>query len=582
MGEFALNREFDSSSSTASISAVAPVADAKGQLAHPEHIAQSERLERKLYQVCDNVWCMVGNGLSNQSFVEGPEGLICIDTGECVEEMQSALDEVRKFTQAPIVACLYTHFHYVNGTTALFGELAKGQSADSLPVYGHNGIAGNIARYGGEVGPRITRGLVSQFAISLPTEGADGSVNVGLGKFFRNSDHAPFTPGHVPVTHGFDNNLTATIAGLQVEFSHAPSDANDSVTIWFPFLGVCINNLVWPALFNVFAIRGEEYRDPRLLLAGLDDMSELGADYLLCAHGPPLSGKDEIAEVIIDYHDSIQLLWDQTVRGVNKGLSLDELTRFVQLPERFNRTYFTRQYYGLVEHHVKQIHAGLFGWFDEDVANLFPLAPKDRAGRIVEGFGGAEKVLSMMDSAMEQEDYRWALELGSWLEKATEDQKYRDALANVVRIIGRHTSSANIRNWCLTKALELEGTLNLDRFRQHRFRVAEVLEKPPVTFVKVLRVLLDPARAAELDTELRWKFDDGSSTGPKIRRGVAIPTDGSTAGLQIDLSHRTWANILGGKLTLATAMAEGEIRITGNEAEIETFFGAFDHPSFKG
>ena len=65
-----MSREFNSTSSTASISAVTPVADVKGQIAHSEHIAHSERLERKLYQVRENVWCMVGNGLSNQSFVE--------------------------------------------------------------------------------------------------------------------------------------------------------------------------------------------------------------------------------------------------------------------------------------------------------------------------------------------------------------------------------------------------------------------------------------------------------------------------------------------------------------------------------
>ena len=576
-----MNREFDPTSSTASISSVEPVIAGNGQVAHPDHIAQSERLERKLYQVRDNVWCMVGNGLSNQTFIEGPEGLICIDTGECTEEMQSALDEVRKFTQTPVVACLYTHFHYVNGTTALLSELADDIDVDSLPIYGHSGIAGNIARYGGEVGPRITRGMVHQFAISMPTEGEDGCVNVGLGKFFRNSDHAPFTHGHIPVNNTFDGYMSATIAGLRVEFTHAPSDADDSATIWFPELKVCINNLVWPALFNVFAIRGEEYRDPRLLLDGLDHMSELGADYLLCAHGPPLSGKDEIAEVIVDYRDSIQLLWDQTVRGVNKGLSLDELTRFVQLPERFNRTYFTRQYYGLVEHHVKQIHAGLFGWFDEDVANLFPLAPKDRASKIVEGFGGPVKIQSMIEEAMAAADYRWALELASWLEKSADSQTHRSILASVVRTVGQRTTSANIRNWCLTKALELEGAIDLSRFRQHRFRVGEILAKPPAAFVKVLRVLLAPEKTENMDLELRWQFDDGSRTGLKIRRGVAISTDGGAAGLEIIITHNTWANILGGKLTLKAALAEGNIQINGNSDEVVKFFGAFDHPSFS-
>ena len=88
----------------------------KGQLAHPTTLEHSKRLEKKLYKVGENAWSLIGNGLSNQSFVEGPEGLICIDTGESNQEMAAALKEVRKETQAPVVACIYTHFHYVGGT----------------------------------------------------------------------------------------------------------------------------------------------------------------------------------------------------------------------------------------------------------------------------------------------------------------------------------------------------------------------------------------------------------------------------------------------------------------------------------
>ena len=62
----------------------------KGQLAHPKTLEHSKRLEKKLYKVGDNAWSLIGNGLSNQSFVEGPEGLICIDTGESNQEMAAA------------------------------------------------------------------------------------------------------------------------------------------------------------------------------------------------------------------------------------------------------------------------------------------------------------------------------------------------------------------------------------------------------------------------------------------------------------------------------------------------------------
>ena len=52
---------------------------ANGGLIHGASANHGERFERKLWKVRDGVWCMVGNGLSNQTFVKGPGGLIAID-----------------------------------------------------------------------------------------------------------------------------------------------------------------------------------------------------------------------------------------------------------------------------------------------------------------------------------------------------------------------------------------------------------------------------------------------------------------------------------------------------------------------
>ena len=86
-----------------------------GARAHALHQAHLERLHRRFYTVKPGVWCLVGNGLSNQTFIEAPEGIIAIDTGECVEEMRAALKELRAVTDKPVVAVMYTHFHYVGG-----------------------------------------------------------------------------------------------------------------------------------------------------------------------------------------------------------------------------------------------------------------------------------------------------------------------------------------------------------------------------------------------------------------------------------------------------------------------------------
>ena len=67
----------------------------RGQRAHREAIAHGELYEPKLWACGEHAWCMVGNGLSNQTFIEGPEGIIAIDTGESIQEMACALRELR-------------------------------------------------------------------------------------------------------------------------------------------------------------------------------------------------------------------------------------------------------------------------------------------------------------------------------------------------------------------------------------------------------------------------------------------------------------------------------------------------------
>ncbi len=555
-----------------------------GQKAHKETIEHTKRLERKLYEVRPGVWSQVGNGLSNQNFIEGPEGLIVVDTGESCEEMRSSLEAVREHTDAPVAAVIYTHFHYVHGTSVLREEF------EELPIWGHSEIENNLRRIGIDVSAAATRGLVHQFGLMLPKEGQDGIVNSALGQYFRLEEHSPWTPGFIAPTHTFNEHTRAIIAGLEVEMTPAPSDANDSITIWFPEIKVCINNLLWPTLFNVFAIRGEEYRDPRILIEGLEHMITLKAEHLIGAHGPPLSGSKQISEDLTQYRDSIQFMWDQTVRGINKGLTLSEITELVQLPQKYQNRYFTKQFYGLVEHHVRQIHNGLRGWFDGDESALFPLPASKRAEKLVEGFGGIEKVREEITKALEEDDLRWALELATWLIRQEIDQngrndggetQDRNRLASILRKIGQRTTSTNVRNWCLTRALELEGELDINRFRTHRFSERQVASEPTHFYVHALRLLLEPELSDELDIRLGWRFDDDSTSGLHIRNGVAVPTDGRDAEATLVIKVSDWARMLGGKTTLKELLEQQEVEIEGEEIAFIEAIRCFDNPSLR-
>lgn len=549
----------------------------RGQRVHRSALEHTERLARRLYEVRPGVWNLVGNGLSNQTFIDAPEGIIAIDTGESNEEMRSALVDLRRVTDRPIAAVIYSHFHYVNGTEEIFREVGH-----EVPVYAHEKVGFNRSRAMSEIGPSYSSGLVHQFGTTMPLDGPDGIVSVGLGIFYRNPDHHPFTGGYVPATVTWRGGETATIAGLKVEVTHAPSDADDSLTLWFPEISTCVHNIVWPVLFNVFAIRGEEYRDPQILLRGIDHVLSLGSEYLVGTHGPPIAGADEIRRRVTGDRDSIQFMWDQTVRGLNKGMTADELASSIRLPDSYDDDYLTTELYGVAEHHVRQIHAGIRGWFDGDPAKLFPLEPRERATRLVEGFGGAEVVARRITEAVSANDLRWALELASWLvarHDATDDD--RRCLADVLREVGYRSAAANIRNWCITKARDLDGSNDLSRLRTHRLREPQVLGMHPSDSLRILRVMLEPELTMGIDHHIGVDFIGVDPLGIHVRNGVAVPTDGAGATDRIGLPFALWAKVLSGAVGLSAAVEAGDIRVTGSASRVLTTLAAFENQGLR-
>ena len=548
-----------------------------GQRVHAGHAAQSEVVAAGFREVRQGVWCLVGNGLSNQTFIDAPEGIIAVDTGESIEEMREALRRLREVTDAPIAAVVYTHFHYVEGTRAILDE---GNHVSPLPIYGHEKIPFNKARTLAEVAPAYARGLVEQFAIVMPTEGPDATVNVGLGFFYKNPAHAPFTPGHLPVTETLGEQGSITIAGMPVQYRYSPSDADDSVNFMFPTIGTCVHNTVWPTLFNVFAIRGEEYRDPRILIPGVDNIIKWAPEYLVATHGPPLVGKDNIREKATRYRDSIQFLWDQTVRGINKGWTADEVAWRVRLPASYHVDYLTSERYGVAEHHVRQIFAGLRGWFDGNEEKLFPEEPSVRHDKLIDGFGGRDEVRARVRAALDADDVRWATEMATWIARsaaATADD--RGLLAECLRVIARRTPSANVRNWAITRARHLDGSFPMDRFMQHNFNPKFLADAPATGLIHTLRVLLEPTRVEGVDHHVAFEVS-GETAGLHVRNAVAVPTDGWGAQSVVRLSHDTLLGVLSGRRKWRDEVANGAVKVSGDVGAVATVCAAFDHPGF--
>lgn len=267
------------------------------------------------------------------------------------------------------------------------------------------------------------------------------------------------------------------------------------------------------------------------------------------------------------------------MRGLNNGLTADQLAHTVSLPAFHDEDYLTSEFYGVAEHHVRQIAAGVRGWFDGDPAKLFPLEPSDRAARLVDGFGGAARVRELAKDARKANDLRWALELASWLAARPGAEAIdRQIQADVLRDIAARTTAANIRNWCLTKARDVDGTTDLSRGRTHRLRVQSLLAGPPRAALNILRVMLDPGRAAGVDCHVAFSFADGDRVGLHVRNGVSVATDGEGASTTIRIAWPDLAKALAGQVKLSELMADGRASIEGDAAAVRRMLGAYDIP----
>ena len=148
-----------------------------------------ERLARTSYlapiadRVAPGVTVFGGDGFLNLTLIEGDDGLIVYDTGETLEDGERFLRQIRTVSDKPIVAVLYSHSHYINGTTALVGNGA------GVKIIGHPQVNANVAAgAAGTVFPetmplQVSRTL-QQFNHFVPAQGETAAVGA------RNAAHS--------------------------------------------------------------------------------------------------------------------------------------------------------------------------------------------------------------------------------------------------------------------------------------------------------------------------------------------------------------------------------------------------------
>lgn len=370
--------------------------------AHPDLVAQGEQTRKDIIEHAPGIWTAVGYAASTVHLIEGANSLTIIDTTETTRAAENIRAEFRKLTDKPVARIILTHSHrdHISGATVfsegrdipiLASHLFKSDLVDVDP----NAIAPNKA---------LMRRTMMQFGIGLTPEQRI-SLGVGPGDRPMEGMGAGFIPPNQLVTEDSDIDLD----GVKARLIHAPGETDDHLVVWLPDLKILFSGDNWYHAFpNLYAIRGTPYRDFQAWADSLTLLAGLGAETLVPGHTRPVTGAENVAEVLTTTRDAILHVMRATADGMDAGLSLDDICAGLTMPDAIAGKPWLKEFYGKATWSARAFAAGTLGWYDGNPTNLGTLSSAARARHMADLAGGAE---ALMERARSTDDLQWRLEL---------------------------------------------------------------------------------------------------------------------------------------------------------------------------
>jgi len=541
-----------------------------------------------LFQVTDKVYQIRGIDLANMTIIEGDDGLIIIDPLYVTETAKAGLElYYRHRPRKPVLAVIYSHSHldHFGGVRGVVDEADV--IAGKVRIYAPAGFMEHAIQENVLAGTAMFRRGMFQSGGAVPRN-ERGQVDTGIGK------GAPVggTISLIAPTNLIVQPLEShEIAGVQVEFQLTPgTEAPAEMNLYLPQLkALCMSENTVMSMHNVLTPRGAEVRDAKAWSQFIDDsLVRYGAkaEVMFAQHNWPTWGGEGIRSMLADQRDMYAFINNRTLHLLNQGLTPLEIADAVKkLPGELDQKWYARGYYGTLSFNTRAVYQRYLGFYDGNPANLDPLPPVESGKHYVQALGGAQKVLELMGAAMQQGDYRWAVQLGNHLVFAEPDNKAaREAQADALEQLGYRSESAIWRNMYLTAAQELRQAAPQQGARGSADLVRAAT---PAMFMDILSVRMDSDKAQGHDMTLNWDFDDlDQHFALTLRNGVLTyreHTRHAQADATVKMSKATLDRISLRQLDFPTAIKQGDIKLEGDAARFKAMLGmlASFQPTFN-
>lgn len=427
------------------------------QQVNPELLELQLKQKPLLRKLGDRVFATEFIGYSNHGFIEGDDGIIVIDGGWFPGTTAMAITELRKYTDKPVAAIIYTHLHldHFGG----MGPIMAGQSGD-IPVYGPAHWQKWVTRLLKTDRESILRRVYLQMGMLLP-QGPEGTVGNGIGP-------SPIPEPNDPLSHppniDVSETLEVEIAGVPLQIMPMEGDVTEHLWVWLPedrvlFSGDSPPHGVFPA---VETARFEIGRNPDQMLVAVETSLALQPDFIVPGHSRTLRGREEIDGIMTGARDAIAFLIDQVNRFVLSNRSVEELLDTLHLPPAIAANPELQPYYHRWEWMVRQRFVKLVGFIDDSMDYL-SLNQLEESRRLVPLLGGRDRVLALAETSVEG-DPRWAARLATYLMQVDASDSAAQAVRqNAFLRVAQTTTSTNERNYLLGLILEENGDINFQQ-----------------------------------------------------------------------------------------------------------------------
>lgn len=526
------------------------------------------------------VWLIsnAANQMSNAVLVEGETELVVFDTGSSQRHGAAILAEIRKISDKPISALVYSHHHgdHCTGAAALVDR--EDAAAGAVKVIARVNFMQEYVDEDFMTGPIQTLRSVYQFGSALDQADLDDYV-IGIS-----SGELPSGPGaFIEPNTLIGERRTVTLAGIEFEFIPSGGEAATHLIAWLPEWKIVLSgDEIYPALPNLHALRGTKFRDARNWINAIDLIRALEPDYLAPSHGPLLGGDDKILRILTIYRDALQYQHDQAIRYINKGYTAGEVAdRLSELPENLLLVPYTTEMYGKLRHNIPNIFNGYVGWFSGDAVDLAPTPRRELAQKIITLMGGRDRVLAEAERSFHRGDAQFAAELATLLLRINAaDEAARQLKAAAFRQLGYRQINSTWRSWYLTAALELEGKFDVTenwRDLMNNVRGAGNLAGlPGIRVLELLRYSVAAEQASDTVVTLRWQIADRNETYyTQVRRGimdVSRQSFNESVDAQLNLQRKDLDALVAGSIDIDTALRQGTIGVTGSRQKAKEFF----------